>query len=363
MIVVLIFFLKNQSFSINKRRLFLILFIIFTATYGFLMAKYNGANQAYSVKFATPLLVLAAFLSIRNYREIFIKHHRLIIIVSSTFSMIAMLIVRLELDNINTLLLRGWSVTFSQNRGISAWHYFALSLSAFYIYARIFQKILISRTMIVLCFFQLISLLLMNGTGAFIMANSALLILVLPFKRLLTLPTFLLFYIVVIMTTDYFTFQYLTNAAVDLMRFTLAEDRGDLIRLIQIQYFIENVQFFGHGFGSVLHFDFSEIPDRTAQHQRFPYASEVVFLNYVHGGGVFVGFILLFFCRNILYCLYYFFAGKNKLDAFLGFVCSLVLIGSISNPFLLSPISVLLLAISYDSFTRLNNNKFLAKSD
>ena len=202
----------------------------------------------------------------------------------------------------------------------------------------------------------------MNGTGAFVLANLTLIIVLLPYKRIFAFLPLLLYYTLVIIAIDYFTFQYLVNAAIDLLRSGIIQDKGDIIRLIQIEYFVNNMKLLGNGFGTLLHFDYNEVPDRASQHARFPYASEVVFLNFVHGGGIFVGVILLFFSRNMLFCIFYLLSGQSRLDAFLGFSCSLVLIGSISNPFLLSPISILLLAISYDSYSKIKHQQQAARS-
>lgn len=356
MIIVFLILFTSQKYVISTGRLFLALYIIITACIGFTLSKLNGANLDFAVKFVTPLVVLASFICIKNYRELFIRHHKIIIIISSSFSIAAALIIRLEIDNLNALILRGWSVTLAQNRGISAWHYFALSISTFYIFVRIHTRTLINWKMVTLCLIQIVCLLLANGTGAFILAIFLLIFAILPYNRKIGILPIFIFYTLLVLVIDYFTSQFLCDAIVSFMRAVLSNDRGDLIRLIQIEYFLQNVKVLGNGFGTLLHFDFSEVPDRTAQHARFPYASEVVFLNYINGGGIFIAAILLFFARNMLYCLHYFIIQKNRLDAFLGLSCSLILVGSISNPFLLSPISMTLLAISYDCYRKVRYN-------
>ena len=356
MIIVFLLLLTSQKYIISKNRLAIAIYAILSAFIGLTISQINAADLGFALKFVTPIIVLASFLCIRNYRTLLIKHQKIIIIVSTSFSIAAAMIIRLELDSLNTLILRGWSVTFSQNRGISAWHYFALAISTFYIFTRSHSPALISQRMLILCYIQIICLLLTNGTGAFILAILTLIIATLPYHRAINVIPILIFYALLVLTLDYFSTQILCEAIIAFMRTTLSNDRGDLIRLIQIEYFIQNVSIIGNGFGTLLHFDFSEVPDRTAQHARFPYASEVVFLNYVNGGGIWIAALLLFFVRNMLYCIHYFIIRKNRLDAFLGITCSLVLVGSISNPFLLSPISMALLAISYDSYRNVRSN-------
>lgn len=320
------------------------------AIYGTLLGIMNGNNIDYILRFTAPLLALAIFLPARSLATAFFRHHRALNILVFLFSLFVYLLTVLRLNDLSLLLLRGWTLSFEAVSAVGIWHYFALPITGFSIYEFLYRR----RTSYaflhaIIGIATLIFLLMTTATSAFKLACVVLIVVMFLPRISYQLLSRILLLIVGALVFDYVSVKYLSHIVVDLIT-GITGDEGDLIRLVQINYFLENVNLTGHGFGVEHNFQF-ENPLRQRSHEAFPYASELPILNLIHAGGALAVIWVWFLCLNFINLLKSVLVLRGRdssANCYFGFCCMLVLIGSISNPFLFSPISMLLIAIAFN---------------
>jgi hypothetical protein len=246
----------------------------------------------------------------------------------------------------------GWTPTYSSNASVGVWIYFMLPVC----FAAIFGSAYRNRGLMSL--FQtvgglaiLLMLILMNDTSAYFLAIGAITaVFVFPRKS-----TKVVFFLVVAMISvfmvDFLTSKLLSRALVSTMMSAGMDDVGDMLRLIQIEYFVELSEPLGSGFGARHNFPLMISVARQQAQMEFPYASELPILNMIYNGGMFAAawFVMVFWA-----CFRLVRAEGARGDAefaelrLFGLSAAGVLIGSISNPFLFAPASMLLLVIIVD---------------
>ena len=149
---------------------------------------------------------------------------------------------------------------------------------------------------------------------------------------------------------DFLTAKVISNMAVNFMYGFAIDDTGDVLRLIQLDYFVRYAEFFGSGFGAEHAFPLELQFDRQVSQIVYPYASELPIINILYNGGILAG-LWFFGLVIIIIDLARFRTLKSSTSTF-GLGCSAVLFGSISNPYLFAPASMLLLAVMFDVWDR-----------
>jgi hypothetical protein len=342
--------------------LFHLLFVITTvmlAIYGSVLGLQNGNITGYIIRFAAPLLVLAAFLPCSNLGIAFYESRRDINFIAFFFTLFAFVLTFFSFNDLSLWFLQGWSLGFSTRSAVGVWHYFALPFAG----AAIFEYLYVRQSRhtflhALLGSATLALLWLTTDTSAFKLACLIMLVfLFIPSRRMLLLARGLP-YLLVLLVVDYATVQAVIPHIMALLVGVVSDD-GDLIRLVQLQYFVNSINFVGHGFGVAHDFAFAD-QQRQLSHQNFPYASELPYLNFIHGGGVIAAIWIAFIVMTVSGLLRNFFRVAHPADrlfAFFNFAFSLILVGSIANPFLFSPISMLSIAICLNSLRLLDRKK------
>jgi hypothetical protein len=190
----------------------------------------------------------------------------------------------------------------------------------------------------------------LNDTSSFILAILlVMLIWIIPRKvsRIAFVPVLALLTVYMV---DFLSLKILSRWVVDQVQGAGIEDIGDALRIIQIEYFVERAQFFGSGFGARHDFPFMISVARQLAQVEFPYASELPILNILYNGGIlaalwFIAIIWTFF--SLLVAKFERGSPESHYRQF-GLACAGVLVGSLSNPYLFAPASMLLLAMMVD---------------
>jgi hypothetical protein len=245
----------------------------------------------------------------------------------------------------------GWTLTFSSNAAVSVWHYFTLPfciLALDYIRDRKFDTaglIYIGCSLV-----SLILLFFLTDTSAYWLSIIFIFLFILAPQWILKAARAFAFIAIPVIIVDFLTAKIISNMAVNFMYGFAIDDTGDVLRLIQLDYFVRYAEFFGSGFGAEHAFPLEVQFDRQVSQIVYPYASELPIINILYNGGVFAG--LWFFALVIIIIdLARFRKFKASMTTF-GLGCSAVLFGSISNPYLFAPASMLLLAVMFDVWDR-----------
>ena len=246
----------------------------------------------------------------------------------------------------------GWTLTYSSNAAVGVWIYFMLPVCFTALFGSFHRnRDLLSLFQAVGGAMVLLMLILMNDTSAYLLAIGAIsAVFILP--RKITKAVFLI--VIAILSAfmiDFLTAKILSRYLVSIMMSAGIDDIGDVLRLIQIEYFVDLSQFFGSGFGARHNFPFMISVARQQAQMEFPYASELPILNMIYNGGIFA---VAWFAMVFWACYRLVRAEGAKGDSefaelrLFGLSAAGVLIGSISNPFLFAPASMLLLVIIVD---------------
>lgn len=331
---------------------------LFLAFYGTILGFLNGNNANYIFKFTAPILVFALFLPHRSLATVFFVHRHQANFFILIFTTFVSLLTLLSLRDLSVNFLRGWTITVSPDSAVSVWQYFALPFIGTLIFEFLhFKRNLRGAIRAAIASITLIMLLSINATSAFRIAVVALFIMILFPKIRIGFLIRILQLAFVLVLIDYISVRFLSEIILTFLNKNISDD-GDLIRLAQINYFFAALNLEGHGFGVAHDFVFDNL-NRADMHNSFPYASELPVLNLIHGGGLpaalwfaFVALTLFKLMKNFILSRGY----DQRVYSFFSLSCLLVLVGSISNPFLFSPVSMLLIAIGFnsiDSFERL----------
>ncbi len=352
-IVLVVFTLGRAKYKPSDLRKLLLVVTVFMVVLGTLLGIANGHNPGYIFRFAAPFTVFALFLLCRDLGGSLYKHRKVIGLVALIFSFFVFLLTKLSMNELSLSVLKGWTLSFSATSAVAIWHYFALAISV----SLIFDATLVKRSANNALFMgvgllTIVLLVLTTKTSAFVLAVGAAILPVLLARVQPRLIERALFLFGAIMAIDYMFFEIITNMVIQSLWESAASDQGNVIRLIQIEYFRTNFLLLGNGFGPELDFRFFGLGNRELSHEAFPYASELPILNVIHGSGIVavVWFVLILRLLLALTTDAGRMSGDARGRAYFGYAMCLVLYGSISNPFLFSPVSMLMLAIALDVF-------------
>ncbi len=352
--VPIIFLVSKKGFlkSASRPRFLLFWLTIFLAFYGTLLGIMNGHKLSYIIRFSGPFLAYAIFLSARPTTYYLFEHRRFVNIIGLFFTIFVFIITKSGMTNISLAVLQGWTLTFSTTSAIGLWHYFLLSVSATIIFdffssdhnkRRIFD--------LLTAILNITLLFLLTNTGAFTLAVLIMTISIFFHGAFSKLFLRIVTFVFLALALDYLLLNFSTGFLLSRVETFAAGDAGNATRFIQITYFVSNVKVWGHGFGAEHNFLFFENPQREVSYELFPYASELPILNIIHGSGVFgAAWLLAIFAvatRSLILSMAK--NERNRVFYFWGWACNLVLVGSISNPFLFSPICMLMLAMSFNT--------------
>lgn len=341
---------KGPTCKLRKLLVLATICMIFLGTF---LGLANGYNTSFVFRFTTPFAVFAFLLFSRELGQSVFYYRKIIGVIAFGFTVFVFTLTKLSMNEESIFFLRGWTLIFSTNNAIAIWHYFALAISASIVFDAIFIKSSKQKvTSLLFGITTIVLLSLITKTSAFTLAIIACLI---PFFITFIQPRLITTLVLILgigIAFDYMFFNFVSDRTIEFLWAKLAEDQGNVIRLVQIEYFQNHFLFFGHGFGSELGFDFNGLGNREISHKNFPYASELPILNVMHGGGIIATLWFILILKLVLSLMCYAAKMKNEMrsQSFFGYVMSLVLCGSISNPFLFSPVSMLMLIIALDAY-------------
>jgi hypothetical protein len=248
-------------------------------------------------------------------------------------------------------IMAGWTLTYSSNAAISVWHYFVLPVCAVAI-AGAFAKPMEFNSLVLLgiAILTLTMLIVLNETSSFLLAVGLVLTIWIIPRRLSRLAFVPVLALLGIYMLDFLTLKILSRWVVDQVQGAGIEDIGDALRIIQIEYFVERAEFLGSGFGARHDFPFMISVARQLAQVEFPYASELPILNILYNGGILAALWFLAVIWTFFWLLTAKFERGSAESHYrqFGLACAGVLVGSLSNPYLFAPASMLLLAMMVD---------------
>jgi hypothetical protein len=346
----IIMLLTKAQVNFSKNRIYFICVTIMLILFGSLKGYFRGNDIEYIIRFSFPLLVFVVFCSIPGIGLVLFNNRLIISIFGLFLTAIFFYLIKTSNFEITDAYMAGWTVTYSSNAGVSIWHYFLLPFHVSIIFEG-FSKLKYNKMNVIpilIGFTSILLLLILTDTSSFLLALIIIcVILLLPFKFSRFLAKFTAFFLIILM------FEFLTvgmiSKRISSWLFEIgANDAGDYLRAIQFNYFAEQAEFFGSGFGAIHDFPFELNQARQLSQLLYPYASELPILNIIFNGGVLAAvwfsLILIVFVKVVAKTL----NQEEKPLRYFVIGCVGVLIGSLSNPFLFAPGSMLLLAIAFD---------------
>lgn len=315
--------------------------------FGTVKGYFVGHELNYILRFTAPLLAFTLGCLLPGIGEMLYRRRTVILFLSFIYTLFVFYIVKTGDFNFAERFFPGWTLTFSSNAAVSVWHYFSLLFCipcVDYIRDRKFD--LDGLSYIGLSILSVTLLFLLTDTSAYGFAIVMVLLLIaIPHPMLKAARLFALFFVPVAIL-DFMTVKLIWQAVVDFMYSLAIEDIGDMLRLIQIDYFVRYAEFFGSGFGAEHAFPLESQFDRQVSQIIYPYASELPILNILYNGGILAG-IWFFWLSVIIIDLAIGRASRRMICTF-GLGGSAIIFGSISNPYLFAPASMLILAVMFD---------------
>lgn len=321
--------------------------VIFGSAQGYL----RGHEIAHISRFALPLSSFAVFCAFPGLGLLLFRARDFMLYVCFALTLLFTYIVKTGNFEWADGLMSGWTMTYSSLAAISVWHYFALPFCACGIYEALSEKWTLHQAVrLGLSLATLTMLVLLNDTSSFLLAMALTALLFILPKRLGRIFALPVLFFLILFLADFFTVKVISNWLVNQMQILGAEDVGDLLRVIQMEYFVARAEFLGSGFGARHDFPFMVSASRQLSQVLYPYASELPIVNILFNGGAlaaswFVTIILL-----ILRLVTGSGASTREHEHMrrFGIGCTGILVGSMSNPFLFAPASMMLLAIMLD---------------
>lgn len=330
----------------NARKL-MIMLAMSLSVFGTVKGYFVGHELNYILRFTAPLLAFSLACLFPGIGEALYKHRTAIMFVSIIHTLVVFYVVKTGNFSLAERFIPGWTLTFSSNAAVSVWHYFTLPfciLALDYIRDKRFDAI--SLIYIGCSIISFILLLLLTDTSAYWLSIIAILLFILAPQWFLKGARVILYIAIPVIIVDFLTLKIISNMVVDFMYNLAIEDVGDVLRLIQLDYFVRYAEFLGSGFGAEHAFPLEIQFDRQVSQIVYPYASELPIINILYNGGILAG-LWFFWLAIAIIDLARFRKLKASMSTF-GLGCSAVLFGSISNPYLFAPASMLLLAVMFD---------------
>ena len=340
-----------QRRGMSQSRFVLILATLLLAFYGAFLGLFKGHNVVYIIKFFAPILVFAVLLTLRNLGPTLYARRRPILMACFVISALFTVFIKLWIAPAIALFMAGWTTHDIALTAVSVFHYFALAFCL----VQIFEFVAIRRsgaglvrTLVAITTIAL--LVYLTSTSAFYLAVAVGIAAILARFFRFAILIRVMFVIILVLLVDYFTLQYVTRSMENYLLVAATSDEGNSIRMLQVQYFVERVSLFGEGFGAEHAFTPFQHAGRQQMQERFPYSSELPILNIINGAGIIAAVWFYLAVKPIFHCLTNIRARdpETATKAYFGLACGLVLVGSISNPFFFSPVSMLMLCVATD---------------
>ena len=327
----------------NARKAMLSLAMGLTA-FGTVKGYFVGHELNYILRFTAPLLTFSLACLFPGISDALYRRRTYILLILFFYTVFVFYIVKTGDFNFAEKYFPGWTLTFSSNAAVGVWHYFTFIFCILAVdYIRDRKLDLEGLTYITLSILTTILLFFLTDTSSYGLAVVLTLLLILAPRFLLKAARLLTLAAVPVVIVDFLTVKIISGAVVNFMYSVSIDDVGDMLRLIQIDYFVRYAEFFGSGFGAEHAFPLESQFDRQVSQLVYPYASELPILNILYNGGILAG-IWFFWLSAIMMNLAI--SRKNKIGiCTLGLGGGAVLFGSISTPFLFAPPSLFLLAI------------------
>lgn len=330
----------------TARKLMIILAMGLTV-FGTVKGYFVGHEPNYILRFTAPLLAFSLACLFPGIGAALYRRRMAIMFLSIVHTLAVFYVVKTGNFLFAERFIPGWTLTFSSNAAVSVWHYFTFPfciLALDYIRDRRFDTV--SLIYIGCSIISLILLFLLTDTSAYWLSIIFILLFIFAPQRVLKVALVIACIMIPVMIVDFFTVKLLSSMAVDFVYRLGIEDVGDVLRLIQMDYFVRYAEFFGSGFGAEHAFPLEILFDRQDSQIVYPYASELPIVNILYNGGIFAG-LWFFWLAIVIIDLARFRKTKASISTF-GLGCSAILFGSISNPYLFAPASMLLLAVMFD---------------
>ena len=337
--------------TLPQSRLFIIFFTLLVCIYGATLGFVRGNNFVFIMKFFAPISVFAALLALRNVGSVLFDQRRRVLYLCFSLTIFFTILIKLRVASGVAVFMKSWTLDLDTATAVSVFHYFALAFCA----TQIFEFFCIKKTgaglvRTVLAAITIGCLTWMTATSAFVLAIAvgqfALFARYIHMSILIRASIFVIFVLLI----DYFSLQIAVRGFESYLLAASNSDVGNSIRMVQVQYFVRNISLWGEGFGTAHAFPVINYAPRQFLQELEPYGSELPFLNVVNNTGL-LGAIWLFYMIKPVFQCFTKIQSRDKVTAlrsYFGLACGLVLVGSISNPFFFSPVSMLLLCAAAD---------------
>lgn len=344
-IFLLMFPLSKAKYSNPRKAMIVLVFALIF--FGTVKGYFIGHNVGYILRFTAPLLAFWLACLFPGIGRALYQRRDLILLVSFGHTLAVLYVVKTGDFLFAERFIPGWTLTFSSNAAVSVWHYFALPF-AFVALGKIAAKNLSVSNFFYLGIgaMTILGLYLLTDTSSYVLAVFVIALLVILPMTILNWVRIVSFIVLPVLIVDFFTSKIISNIIVEFMYRLGIDDLGDILRLIQLDYFVQYSEFLGSGFGAEHAFPLELQAERQVSQIVYPYASELPIVNIIYNGGILAG--IWFFWLSIIVVDLARFRKVSKGVCTLGLACSAVLFGSISNPYLFAPASMLLLAIMFD---------------
>ena len=335
---------KAKYSNPRKAMIMLVLALVF---FGTVKGFFIGHNIGYILRLTAPLMTFLLACLFPGIGRALYERRDLILLAAFAHTLAVFYVVKTGDFLFAERFIPGWTLTFSSFAAVSVWHYFALPF-AFLALGKVANRDLGVSNLFYfgLGALTILGLYLLTDTSSYVLAVLVLALLVILPMTILKWARVISFVVLPVLILDFFTSKIISNIIVEFMYRLGIDDLGDILRLIQLDYFVKYSEFFGSGFGAEHAFPLELQADRQVSQIVYPYASELPIINIIYNGGILAG--VWFFWLSIMVIDLARFRKVRAGVPTLGLACSAVLFGSISNPYLFAPASMLLLAIMFD---------------
>lgn len=335
--------------STLRKALFVVTAVL--VVFGTAKGYFSGHAVRHIARFTLPLTVFLLLLSLNGLGTLIVRSLSFLLWVVLALTLYFFLIVKTGRFETADDFMAGWTLTYSSNAAISTWHYFALPVCVAVLFSSLRQRLAFTPIVRIIASAATLSLLvLLTDTAAFVIAIAVVVGVFLVNKSILRLGVLPVLALFAIYIFDFLTLKIINRRVFDYSMGLGIEDIGDLLRLIQMEYFIERASIFGSGFGASHDFPFMISVARQQAQIEYPYASELPILNIIFNGGVFAATWFVLVVYALARVLLVDATGDQRVTVMRYFAlgCGGILIGSLSNPYLFAPGAMLLLVAIVD---------------
>lgn len=348
--VLLIVGLRTDGLRFSGKRRLIILLTLAVVLYGSVKGYFVGHDVEHIARFALPLMAFAVICSMPGLGLLLYQARGTVLFVIAVLTLSFFYTIQTGNRASIESYMAGWTVTYSSSAGVSVWHYFCVPFCFIAInQAWNGSNRGLSLLQAAVGFGVLGLLVLLTDTSAFLLALAFCTILIFARGRVANTLSWMGAAGLGLLIADFLTVKILCSAIVEFVAKSI-DDVGDMLRLVQLDYFVRNSEFFGSGFGARHSFPFEMDFTRQTSQTIYPYASELPIINIIYNGGILAGVWFFLFALVLRSLADRGHAMSDNGIRNFGLACSAIFIGSMSNPFLFSPASMLLLAVIFDIY-------------